>query len=76
MAFTHPACEKQWTGLRKQHCTACCETFSSTSAGDAHVDRRCLPPADAGLVSVDTEVGMYWKMPGDYRPAEREDDTP
>lgn len=52
MTATHPACGKSWTGTRREHCAACCETFNSQSAGDMHrvgdwaVDtvnpRRCM----------------------------------
>ncbi|MGW2541746.1 FDXHR family putative zinc-binding protein [Kitasatospora sp. NPDC001574] len=52
--FVHPPCSRQWSGLRAEHCPACCETFGSTRAGDAHRTgphdaRRCLPPATVGL---------------------------
>lgn len=63
---THPPCGKGWTGLRREHCPACHETFNSAYAGDAHrrgefgKDRRCIPPADAGLVNVDG----VWQHPG------------
>lgn len=64
--MVHPECGKTWTGLRKEHCPACHETFSTTRAGDAHrkgtpgIDRRCISPADAGLVMVEG----VWQRPG------------
>lgn len=67
--IVHPECGKSWTGLRKEHCPACHETFSSTQAGDRHrrgqhgTDRHCLNPADAGLVQADDGV---WHRPGSY----------
>lgn len=66
----HPACGKTWTGLRRAHCAVCCETFNSDSAADKHrvgkpgVDRRCLPPAEAGLVAVEQPWGTCWQAPG------------
>jgi hypothetical protein len=42
-------CGATWTGKRLEHCTACHETFTGTSAGDRHrtgayfpLERRCL----------------------------------
>lgn len=67
---THPACGKQWSGTRREHCPVCHETFNSSSAGDRHrvgtpgADRRCLPPAEAGLVPVEFEWGTVWQRPG------------
>jgi len=29
-------CAATWSGLRIEHCTICHETFTGTSAGDAH----------------------------------------
>lgn len=69
-----PRCGKEWTGLRREHCPACHETFNSTSAGDLHrrgehgPDRRCLNPADAGLVAVEHEWGTCWQAAGTYNP--------
>lgn len=68
MSVTHPACGKSWTGLRKEHCPACHETFSSTRAGDLHrrgefgVDRRCVNPAEAGLIL----TKGVWHRPGTW----------
>jgi hypothetical protein len=66
--ITHPECGKSWTGLRKEHCPACHETFSGTSAGNLHrrgdfgIDRRCTDPADAGLVLTEG----VWHRPGNW----------
>lgn len=68
--ITHAACGKTWTGLRRAHCPACHETFNSDSAAEKHragrpgIDRRCLPPADAGLVPVEHSWGTCWQAPG------------
>lgn len=46
------------------------ETFNSDSAAEKHragrpgIDRRCLPPADAGLVPVEHSWGTCWQAPG------------
>lgn len=53
-SITCPRCAKSWRGLKAEHCTVCHETFTGTSAADAHrvgrhgvtegTDRRrCLP---------------------------------
>lgn len=55
MSATTCMCGATWTGLRMEHCTACHETFSGTTAGDKHrvgehhiwvgqSRRRCLTP--------------------------------
>lgn len=68
--ITHAACGKSWTGLRRAHCPACHETFNSDSAAEKHrvgkygIDRRCLPPAEAGLVAVEQPWGTCWQAPG------------
>ena len=70
---THPQCGKTWTGLRKEHCAACHETFAGTTVGNAHrrgefgADRRCINPADAGLVQDGAGV---WHRPGSFNPEE------
>lgn len=46
----HPKCGKSWTGIQREHCSACCHTFNSQYAGDKHRvgdwtsedPRRCL----------------------------------
>lgn len=54
LKITHPPCGREWSGQRAEHCPACCETFTSTRAGDAHRTgphdaRRCVQPATVGL---------------------------
>lgn len=67
--ITHPACGKSWTGLKREHCPACHETFSSTKAGDRHRrDGQCLPPASVGLEASHRAWGIFWKLPGSYTP--------
>ncbi|MFD7705623.1 hypothetical protein [Streptomyces sp. NPDC059786] len=50
--------------------TLCHETFNSDSAAEKHrvgkpgIDRRCLPPAEAGLVAVEQPWGTCWQTPG------------
>jgi hypothetical protein len=50
-------CGKTWTGLRMEHCPACCQTFAGTRPGDMHRTgdhgisegpkrRRCLTVAE------------------------------
>ncbi len=68
-------CGATWTGSRAEHCAACCQTFSGTTAGDAHRvgkhdvftgpdRRRCLTTDEM------TERGMVrnkrglWSMGG------------
>ena len=68
-AIRHPACGKWWTGLSRAHCPACCETFSTDSAANKHrvgkfgVDRRCVDPAEAGLVANEKPYGVLWSFP-------------
>lgn len=70
--ITHAACGKEWSGNRRAHCAAdkCHETFNSDSAAEKHrrgthgVDRRCIPPAEAGLVPVEHPWGICWQTPG------------
>lgn len=50
----HPACGKTWQGLKPEHCPVCCQTFSTTRAGDRHRKgphdaRFCVDPAGVGL---------------------------
>jgi hypothetical protein len=69
-AIVHGDCGQWWTGVSRAHCPACHVTFSSDAAANKHrtgkhgVDRRCLPPAEAGLVPHETEWGTYWSGPG------------
>lgn len=66
--IVHPQCGKSWTGLRREHCPACHETFSSNTAGNLHrrgefgIDRRCIDPVEAGLV----KINGVWQKPGGY----------
>lgn len=68
--ITHGECGKTWTGLRRAHCPSCHVTFNSDSAAEKHrvgrpgIDRRCLPPAEAGLVAVEQPWGTCWQAPG------------
>lgn len=45
-------CGATWGGHKAEHCTACHQTFTGTTAGDAHRvgphdgDRRCLTVAE------------------------------
>lgn len=70
------SCGARWTGLRRAHCAAagCHATFNSDSAAAMHRKgsfadgtRRCIPPADAGLVSVEQPWGLCWQKPGSDR---------
>lgn len=69
--ITHGACGKSWTGVSRAHCPVCHETFNSDYAAEKHRtgkyggDRRCLSPADAGLVGVEQPWGMCWQTPSD-----------
>lgn len=67
------SCGRHWTGLRRAHCAAdrCHETFNSDSAAEAHRKgsfadgtRRCIAPAEAGLVAVEHPWGLCWQKPG------------
>lgn len=68
-AIRHPACGQWWTGLTRAHCPACCRTFSTDTAADKHrigkhgVDRRCVDPAEVGLVAKDKPYGTLWAFP-------------
>lgn len=71
--IVHPQCGKAWSGLRREHCPACHETFNSSFAADKHrkgehgVNRHCITPAQAGLLAVQYEWGTVWQTPGTYR---------
>jgi hypothetical protein len=50
-------CDNRWHGYNTAHCGACHQTFTAVTAFDKHRTgshsrgtRRCLPPAEAGLV--------------------------
>ncbi|WP_425503467.1 hypothetical protein [Jiangella mangrovi] len=78
MRITHPACGCSWSGLRAEHCPACCQTFSGTSAGDAHRRgehgvtegpdrRRCLSPGEVRVNGYPLrEVGGVWRIDRPY----------
>lgn len=75
-AIVHGECGEWWTGLRRAHCPACHRTFNSDSAAELHRkgtfgpdgDRRCVDPAEVGLVVVERPFGPCWQKPGsDYR---------
>ena len=36
MKSTCRLCGTEWGGLRTEHCTECCQTFNSATAGDMH----------------------------------------
>ncbi|MDR3082426.1 MAG: hypothetical protein LBV60_16120 [Streptomyces sp.] len=70
-AIVH-SCGSWWTGTRRVHCPAagCHLTFSSETAANKHragvfgVDRRCIDPAEAGLVARAAKFGTVWCCPG------------
>ncbi len=74
--IVHGQCGKTWTGLRREHCAGCHETFNSTTAGDRHRrGGRCLDPGaprpeGAGLFPVEHPWGICWQTspPGAYIP--------
>jgi hypothetical protein len=58
-------CTQSWGGLKRAHCAACHETFSTPNNFDRH--RRnftCLAPEDVGLVHDGEGI---WQLPA--RPA-------
>lgn len=67
--IVHGACGKSWTGAGRVHCGGCHETFTGETAADKHrtgvfgVDRRCLPPMEAGLVAREKPWGVLWGAP-------------
>lgn len=70
-------CQKRWGGYNTSHCSGCHETFTSLSAFDKHRtgshasgSRRCLPPAEVGLVSAGRNYPC-WGMEGDDRWADQ-----
>ena len=70
-AITH-TCGAWWTGTGRAHCPAdgCHRTFSCDSAADKHrigkfgIDRRCVDPAEVGLVARQMPYGVLWQHPG------------
>lgn len=69
-AITH-TCGAWWTGTGRAHCPAdgCHRTFSCDSAADKHrigkfgIDRRCVDPAEVGLVARQMPYGVLWQHP-------------
>lgn len=67
--FSCRQCSKAWTGLKPEHCIVCHQTFGGTDAGDRHRvgsysdpgdPRRCLDPAQVGLILNDRGL---WSRP-------------
>ena len=59
----HPPCGKSWASASAEHCVACCETFSSTAAGDAHrLGPRSKHPWSCVPVYLLSCLGL-WKDP-------------
>lgn len=69
--ITH-GCGAWWTGTGRAHCAAdgCHRTFSCDSAAELHrkgkpgIDRRCVDPAEVGLVAKQMPWGVMWQHPG------------
>jgi hypothetical protein len=65
-------CGKTYGGGRTEHCTACHETFSGSSAGDRHrigrhgVDRRCRTRAEMVSLGMTQNARGVWTNGGDY----------
>lgn len=64
---THPACGKTWSGQRREHCPACCETFNSAAAGDMHRvgghddgTRRCLTADEMNAAGMFERAGVWY----------------
>lgn len=62
-------CGATWAGKRIEHCTACHETFTGTTAGDAHrtgpfADRRCLTPDEMAAKGLGRNVRGHWGSAG------------
>lgn len=68
-AIRHPACGQWWTGLSRSHCPVCCRTFSTDTAANKHrvgkfgPERRCIHPAEVGLVPHEKPYGTLWSLP-------------
>lgn len=62
---TH-SCGARWTGSRPAHCAGCHQTFSGTTAFDAHRrDGACITPEAKGLIPEDNAHGTtVWHFPG------------
>ena len=76
--IVHGACGRSWTGLSVEHCPACHENFSGTTAGDRHrVNGVCLNPAEIKnrngeqvLVEKQRPGFTVWGRPGTFNPRE------
>lgn len=76
MVTTHVRCGKSWSGQRREHCPACCETFNSATAGDMHRvgdwtdahPRRCLSPEEMLERGMVLGSDGYWRSKADSRP--------
>lgn len=65
-------CGKEIRGGKAEHCSVCHQTFTGTSAGDAHrvgshgVDRRCLTPDEMRSHPkrpMEQDRRGYWRFP-------------
>ena len=70
-------CGAEWTGLRVEHCAACHETFTGTSAGDKHrtgehhlsvgpYRRRCLTPVEMAAKGMTRNSRGHWSTGGGF----------
>ncbi|WP_405425541.1 hypothetical protein [Streptomyces erythrochromogenes] len=73
-ASAHCSCGAWWTGLTRAHCPACHITCSSDTAAARHrvgrfgIDRRCIDPAEAGLIPTTRAYGTLWSLPAAAAP--------
>lgn len=72
-------CGAKWTGHRIEHCTACHETFTGTTAGDKHrtgdhavssgpTRRRCLTPPEMRGKGMAQNARGQWKSTAEANP--------
>ena len=67
MTTTCRRCGATWHGLRLEHCTVCHQTFTGTSAGDAHrvgahgPARRCLTVDEMTAAGMTQNARGYWQ---------------
>ena len=64
-------CGASWTGKRIEHCDACHETFTGTSAGDKHrtgsyvpMERRCLSADEMRALGMEQNARGVWTLGG------------
>ena len=64
-------CGAQWSGKRIEHCDACHETFTGTSAGDKHrtgsyvpMERRCLSADEMRALGMEQNARGVWTLGG------------